>query len=152
MGIEDNLLKILQDPDHPDHIELTAIFKPTEQGDTTAAIDLFLAHDEIESFADWCDYINANPPTPSVISILINISKKTGVGQHLSAKGSYGANALHDQKNGYRDRKERLLAAWATGAYKSRNDCAFRLCEKYGVVEETARKWLRNTPDPLVKK
>jgi hypothetical protein len=152
MGIEDNLLKILQDPDHPDHRELTAIFKPTERGDTTAAIDLFLAHDEIESFADWCDYINANPPTPSVISILIKISKKTGIGEHLSIKGSYGANARHNQKNGNRERKAQVLAAWATGAYNSRKDCAFRLCGKYGVIEETARKWLKNSPDPIAKK
>ncbi|MFC4484544.1 hypothetical protein [Cupriavidus campinensis] len=67
---------------------------------------------------------------------------------HLSAAGKRGAESLHSQRKGSREKAEAIRAAWATGKYKSRTECAARKHEDLAMSLETARKALRNTPDP----
>jgi hypothetical protein len=153
MGIEDNLSKIIQDPDHPDHRELVAIFDGMKPGDIDAAVGLFVAREANESFADWCDYIESNPPTPLAIAALIDISQMLGLGDYFSARASNAAHVRHNQeKNHYPDSKIELLARWAGGQYSSRNACARKLCGELNLSEHTARDWLKGSPDPTTKK
>ena len=58
------------------------------------------------------------------------------------------ANALHDKPGGSRDKKRKLQEIWASGKYTSRTICAEQECAALGMSPETARKALRNTPDP----
>jgi len=152
MGIEDNLSKIIQDPDHPDHRELVAILGCMKPGDIDAAVGLFVAREENKSFADWCDYLESNPPTPLAIAALIDISQMLGLGDYFSARARKAAHARYNQKNGYADRKNELLARWAGGGYSSRNACAVELHEEFNISEDTARDWLKGSPVPTTKK
>ena len=64
----------------------------------------------------------------------------------IAAKKS--ADARHNQPGGTREKHEKIKALWATGKYKSRNDCAEKECAALAISYETARKALRNTPSP----
>ena len=62
--------------------------------------------------------------------------------------------SLRNKRNreaGHKENKEKankIRALWATGKYTSRNICAEQECDALGMKYETARKALRNTPDP----
>jgi hypothetical protein len=58
------------------------------------------------------------------------------------------ADARYDRPGGYREKKQKLLRTWASGAYRTRAQCAEREAAGLGVSENTARKWLRGTPEP----
>lgn len=57
--------------------------------------------------------------------------------------GVKGSDKRYDQKNGFRDKKNKLLEIWKSGKYKSKAACASAEYVKHGVSLETARKWLR---------
>lgn len=57
-------------------------------------------------------------------------------------------NARHDQPNGYRNKKKKMLDEWATGKYKTHIECAQNNYHKIGVSEGTALKYLTNIPKP----
>ncbi len=57
-------------------------------------------------------------------------------------------NARHDKPGGSRERRRRIQELWATGRYTSRDVCAEQECDALGMSFSTARKALRNTPDP----
>lgn len=63
-----------------------------------------------------------------------------------NAKGA--ADALHNKPGGSRDKKQQIRAIWASGKYSSRTICAEQECAALGMSPETARKALRNTPEP----
>ena len=54
----------------------------------------------------------------------------------------------HNKPNGSRDKQEQMRAIWATGRYSSRDICAEQECAGLGMSFATARKALRNTPNP----
>lgn len=58
------------------------------------------------------------------------------------------AEARHSQPNGYRQKSEQIKRIWASGKYKSRDECALKECASLGISPSTARKHLRNTPNP----
>ena len=60
------------------------------------------------------------------------------------------ANAGHAQPGGSRDKRNRVREAWATGQYQSRDLCAKKECGNLGMSLSTARKALRNTPNPKI--
>lgn len=61
---------------------------------------------------------------------------------------STAANARHSRPGGIRDKKDELRQIWASGRYTSRDRCAEEECGALGISYATARKALRNTPDP----
>lgn len=65
-----------------------------------------------------------------------------------SAKGAEGAEILHSRPGGSREKREKIRAIWATGKYESRDVCAEQECAALGMSFSTARKALRNTPEP----
>lgn len=58
------------------------------------------------------------------------------------------AEVRYAMPNSYRKKGEKIRQIWATGAYKDRTLCAQMECEALGISYETARRHLRNTPEP----
>ncbi len=59
------------------------------------------------------------------------------------------ANARHSRPGGSRDLRARIQDVWASGKYSSRDVCAEQEWAELGFQSfATARKALRNTPDP----
>lgn len=58
------------------------------------------------------------------------------------------ANRRHSAPNGSRDKQDRIRSIWASGKYASRDICAEQECAALGMSFSTARRALRNTPDP----
>lgn len=58
------------------------------------------------------------------------------------------AHARHNQPGGSRDKRQQIREIWATGKYSSRDRCAEEECAALGMSYSTARKALRNTPEP----
>jgi hypothetical protein len=55
-----------------------------------------------------------------------------------------GADKLHDQPGGSRDKKQAIREIWASGKYDTRTRCAEEECAALGMSYDTARKALRN--------
>ena len=67
--------------------------------------------------------------------------------------GTMGADALHNQPGGSREKGNKIRQIWATGKYTTRDICAEKEWEALGYkTYGTARKALRNTPEPDRKK
>lgn len=58
------------------------------------------------------------------------------------------ANAKHDKPGGSRDKQRRIREIWAGGKYTSRDRCAEEECAALGMSLTSARKALRNQPEP----
>ncbi len=69
--------------------------------------------------------------------------------REASNRAQAAANALHDKPGGNRDKQEQIRAAWASGKYASRELCAEQECAALNMAFGTARRALRNTPEPL---
>lgn len=63
-------------------------------------------------------------------------------------KAKAAADARHGRAGGSRDIQRKMQAIWASGKYTSRDRCAEEECAALGISMSTARKALRNTPEP----
>lgn len=63
-------------------------------------------------------------------------------------KATKAADALHDLPGGSREKQENIRNIWASGKYTSRSICAEQECAGLGMSYDSARKALRNTPEP----
>lgn len=59
-----------------------------------------------------------------------------------------GGEALHSKRDGSREKRRLIQEAWASGKYSSRDICAEEECSALKMSFSTARKALRNTPEP----
>jgi len=59
-----------------------------------------------------------------------------------------GGEALHSIPGGSRDKRRLIQEAWASGKYTTRDICAEKECGALKMSYSTARKALRNTPEP----
>jgi len=57
----------------------------------------------------------------------------------------------HNAEGGAREKARRIREIWASGKYSSRDVCAEQECANLGMAFSTARKALRNTPQPSLK-
>lgn len=64
----------------------------------------------------------------------------------LSEQGKKGAAIKHKNTN---EAKNELKEIWASGKYTSRDVCAEQECARLNLSFSTARKALRNTPEPI---
>ena len=88
---------------------------------------------------------------PETIKSAIDSAKKTVRREQVeqaSARGRAAAEALHNKPGNSRDKQEAIRAAWASGKYSSRDLCAEQECAALNMAPGTARKALRNTPEP----
>lgn len=68
--------------------------------------------------------------------------------QVRSDTGKIAADNRHSKAGGSRDLRGQIKAIWATGKYTSRDICAEQECAALNMSFSTARKALRNTPNP----
>lgn len=80
----------------------------------------------------------AEPLTPAV-----------GSAEWRSMNARAAANAMHDRPGGSRDKKRQIREIWARGNYSDRDTCAEQECAALGMPFATARRALRNTPEPV---
>lgn len=66
----------------------------------------------------------------------------------LSDNAKMAANARHSQPGGYGDKRMKILEAWSSGKYASREECAEKEHAAAGISFSTARKTLRGVPNP----
>lgn len=62
------------------------------------------------------------------------------------------ANALHDKEGGSRGKADKLRAIWASGRYRTKEECAQKGGASLGMSFKAAKKALQNAPKPNVKK
>lgn len=65
-----------------------------------------------------------------------------------SKQGRMAADIRHSKPGESRDKKKAIQDAWASGKYSSRDVCAEQECAALNMAPGTARKALRNTPEP----
>ncbi len=88
--------------------------------------------------------LDSHPTDPSASVYLQVMSIK----QQARKRGKDAADALHSKPNGSRAKQELIRAIWAGGTFTSRDRCAEEQCAALGMSFSSARRALRNTPDP----
>ena len=71
-----------------------------------------------------------------------------GVQEDVTARARKAADVLHQEAGGSREKRTKIQEIWASGKYTSRDRCAEKEGEGLGMSYSTARKALRNTPNP----
>ena len=89
--------------------------------------------------------VNANI-LPENLMLLINGTKEFTQRIARKQKSSFGGKGKAKK---YLGPKGEIQKIWASGKYKSRDICAEQECAALKLSFSTARKALRNTPDPL---
>lgn len=79
-----------------------------------------------------------------VAELTIEIPKK-----HVSIQNKSKADRHHDRPGGSRDNATKMLQFWASGKYKSRQQCANLESAGLKISSATALKYLRNSPEPI---
>lgn len=64
-------------------------------------------------------------------------------------RATKAADARHDKPGGAREKRLQIQRIWASGKYSSRDRCAEEECAALDMSFATARKALRNTPNPI---
>jgi hypothetical protein len=72
-----------------------------------------------------------------------------GMASVLSEAGRHAAQARHNKPGGSRDKQKAIRDFWASGKYTSRDRCAEEECAALDMSFSSARKALRNTPEPI---
>lgn len=68
--------------------------------------------------------------------------------EELSRRGREAANKRHDGDDGSRIKLAKVLKAWTSGKYRTRDECALHMSETLGISFATARRALRKSPAP----
>jgi hypothetical protein len=68
--------------------------------------------------------------------------------EEMSARGKHAAEVRHGSPGKSRDKRAQMRAAWASGEYASREECAEKKHAAVGLSFSRARLALTNTPDP----
>lgn len=74
---------------------------------------------------------------------------KERITNKLSEQGRKGANKKHTRTN---MAKQEIVKIWASGKYTSRDECAEQESGYLNISLSTARRALRNTPEPIREK
>lgn len=78
--------------------------------------------------------------------IIADISGKKSNDARKAAKALHALNVLNGAS--FEERRISLINTWLSGSYKSRDLCAQQECSALGMSFSSARKALRNTPNP----
>ena len=113
-----------------------------------------LLPDPVEKKPEHVDQVSMSADSIQVVS------NETGTVPHPQSELQVGspewrkrnaraaANAMHDKPGGSRDKQSQIRAAWESGKYSDRDTCAEQECAALDMPYSTARKALRNTPEP----
>ncbi|WP_155639773.1 hypothetical protein [Burkholderia cepacia] len=91
---------------------------------------------------------NPEPRLLNAEQILERRMSESLLQREVSDSARRAANAKHRKPGGSLEKRAQLRAIWASGKYTSRTICAEQECGALGMSFDTARKALRNTPDP----
>jgi hypothetical protein len=86
-------------------------------------------------------YISEHPPSAGAIAFLILLAQD----KFKSDQAARAANAAHSM---HRSKYREIREVWAAGNFATREVCADQEYGDLGISRETARKYLRGTPDP----
>ena len=107
---------------------------------------LFHRHgNEIEA---WQQVVDSKAEAGAALAYFISDAELRQKQTETSNRNKTAADVLHDRPGGSRDKQAAMRAAWASGKYTSRDLCAEQECAGLNMAPGTARKALRNTPEP----
>lgn len=131
---------------------LVGAFVLTQAAATKAAGLLSeMLHSDTESLSSIQQHLDEHPLEALALVRLIGLERERGAGQieratHHKMSSSGGKKRVLNE--GYAAKREQIRAAWASGKFATRQLCAEQEHDAIGMSFETARKALRNTPDP----
>lgn len=99
-----------------------------------------MIHSKDEGLNSIQDVLNMQPVNALTLAHLVMLERKW--------RAKENANLRHNKPGGSRDNQAKIRKLWASGKYKTRDDCAERGGKILGLKFSTARKALRNTPTP----
>lgn len=106
---------------------------------------LFEAWLQSRDLTEWARYLADNPPSPATLAIALMLGRE----KYESTKGRNAANTKHRAPGGSHDMRAEIQKVFASGKYgNNRDKCAQGECDRLGISLSTARKNLRNTPNP----
>ncbi len=106
-----------------------------------------LSNPSIPSYVkrNMANFISERYPDDEAVAIYSQVLAKEIM---ASKRGKIAADALHSKPGGSRDKRQAIIAIWATGKYSSRDVCAEEECGHLQISFSAARRALRNTPNP----
>lgn len=99
-----------------------------------------MLHSDDDGLSSIQEVLNMQPVNALTLAHLIRLER--------NRTGKKAADARHDEPGGAREKQKRIRDIWATGKYTSRDICAEQECAGLNWNFSSARKALRNTPDP----
>ena len=139
----------LQDNRHLSSEERIATIKATLEDEGLDYATLL--HYAACGFTTFDAFVVQNQKLPGTL-IDVTVATKNASDRRESALktkiGTMGADALHDQPGGSREKVRKIREIWATGAYKSKDKCAANECEKLFMSYSAARRALIGAPAP----
>jgi hypothetical protein len=99
-----------------------------------------MIHSGDEGLSSIQEVLNMQPVNALTLTHLIRLERKR------TAKN--GADIRHNKPGGSKEKREKMRAKWAEGNFDSRDRCAEEECGALDMSFSTARKALKNTPDP----
>ena len=133
---------MIRQPNHDDvapHEEIEAIWNVAK------AELLYDAWKRSRDLAEWKRYLEAHPPSAETLAIVMALGRE----KYESTKARKRANKRHRAAGGSHDMRAEMQKIFASGNYGSNRDaCAKAECDRLGIPFHTARKYLRNTPNP----
>lgn len=78
---------------------------------------------------------------------LLQVSIDEQISLNRSRSASHAARAKLNQPGGYTEKRQRVRDLWATGKYRSRDECASKVHKTVGLSLSATRKALRKAPD-----
>ena len=109
-----------------------------------AAEHMFEAYLNSRNVDDWRRYLVEFQPSPEVIAVAMQLSLEA----FNTRKAKKAADIRHSKPGNSREKSMSIKRIWASGKYTSRDRCAEEECAALGMSYSSARKALRNTPDP----
>lgn len=90
-------------------------------------------------------------PHPALADLegrIVSVEERQAHRELRSIDGGNYVNRRHDQPGGSRENAAAIRAAWATGEYQTKNQCAAAVCEALGLSLERAAAHLNGQSDP----
>lgn len=87
-------------------------------------------------------------PLSDVVSKVVPSVVRKAVAATKSYSGKHAAEMNHGKPGGSREKKLELQTIWASGHYRTRDNCVEEMSRYLNMAPSTARKALQGTPDP----
>jgi hypothetical protein len=88
----------------------------------------------------------------ALIQDLLNASSALSLHDYRKRRAKSAAHSRHSKIGGSREKRDQIREIWSSGKYTSRDICAEQECAGLDMSFSSARKALRNTPDPEFEK